>query len=109
MTVPATSRADFSLDYYALTYRDPTGEEAVRNLTPGNVLITWPDGYTIWIPEQQAKGLLKFLLWAYNFRASRKGHTWASPKKKNAGSPGRETGVTPQTATITKQKEQNNV
>lgn len=94
MTDSAPSRADFSLDYYSLTYRDPTGEDAVRNLVPGNVSITWPDGYTIWIPEHQAKGLLKFLLWAYSFRRSRKGHTWAQPKKNDAGPPGRETGVT---------------
>lgn len=94
MTGSAPGRADHSLNYYSLTYRDPTGEQAVRDLTPGNVSITWPDGYTIWIPEQQTKGLLKFLLWAYNFRRSRKGHTWAQPKKNDAGSPGRETGVT---------------
>lgn len=87
MNDSALSRADHSLDYYRLTYADPTGETAVRDLTPGNVSVTWPDGFTIWIPEQQAKHLLKFLLWAYRFHTSRKGHTWAHPKKNDPAAP----------------------
>lgn len=93
MTLAPNSRAGTSLDYYSLTYRDPTGEAAVRNLTPGDVTITWPDGFTVRIPEDQARGLSHFLAWAYTFRMSRKAHIWAAPKKE-PGAPGRATGFT---------------
>jgi hypothetical protein len=77
------SGADHSLDYNSLTYRDPTGDEAVRNLSPGDVSITWPDGFTIWVPASQARLLSRFLSVAYSFRMSRKAHIWATPKKND--------------------------
>ena len=79
----ANSGADYSLDYNSLTYRDPTGDEAVRNLTPGDVSITWPDGFTIWIPAAQAKLLGRFLTAAYAFRMSRKARLWATQKQND--------------------------
>jgi hypothetical protein len=87
-------RADHSLDYNSLTYRDPTGETAVRHLT-GDVQICWEEsGFTLNIPADQARKLQRFLGWAYSFRMSRKAHVWATAKKE-PGAPGRATGFKP--------------
>lgn len=83
MTLKSPDGLDYSLDYNSLTYRDPTGDQAVRNLTPGDVTVTWPDGFTIWIPEAHARLLGRFLSAAYSFRMSRKAHVWATQKQKD--------------------------
>lgn len=77
MTSHAPSGADHSL-CYTLTYRDPTGETAVRNLMGQSVQITWESGVTIHL----SVGDLKPLLSQFDFRVSRKGHIWG--KKKTA-------------------------
>lgn len=71
-----TSGADKSRDYYPLTYRDPTGETAVRNLTGRSVQITWENGATIHLDVDTIRPLLAKL----TFRMSRKGHIWGSKK-----------------------------
>lgn len=71
-------RSGYSFGSPSLTYRDPTGETAVRNLTPGNVSITWPDGFTVWVPEGDVAPLLAAIQANYNLRPTRRGHLWAS-------------------------------
>lgn len=74
---PASSGADSSRDYYPLTYRDPTGETAVRNLMGRSVQITWENGATIHLELNTIRPLLAGL----EFRMSRKGHIWGTKKK----------------------------
>lgn len=74
----APRRSAQSFGSPSLTYRDPTGETAVRNLTPGNVSITWPDGSTVWIPEGDVGPLVAAVQANYNLRQTRRGHLWAS-------------------------------
>lgn len=76
-----TSQADHSPDYSTLSYRDPTGDAAVRNLTPGNISVTWPDGFTVWFTPAESQLLLRFIKWSFSFRMSRKAHVWATKKK----------------------------
>ncbi|WP_454114249.1 hypothetical protein [Microbacterium maritypicum] len=72
------SGADSSRDYYPLTYRDPTGETAVRNLMGRSVQLTWENGATIHLDVDTIRPLLANL----TFRMSRKGHIWGA--KRNA-------------------------
>ena len=72
-----TGGADSSRDYYPLTYRDPTGETAVRNLMGRSVQITWENGATIHLDIDTISPLLAKL----DFRMSRKGHIWGTKKK----------------------------
>lgn len=71
------SGAESSRDYYPLTYRDPTGETAVRNLMGRSVQITWENGATIHLELNAIRPLLASL----EFRMSRKGHIWGTKKK----------------------------
>lgn len=80
MTLPP--RADHSLEYNSLTYADPTGNQAVRNLAPGHVSITWPDGSTVWIDERDTGILAGFLRRFYTLRMSRKARLWATRKQE---------------------------
>jgi hypothetical protein len=77
-------RSAHSFGAPSLTYRDPTGETAVRNLTPGNVSITWPDGFTVWVPEEDITPLLAAIQANYNLRPTRRGHLWASRPLRSA-------------------------
>lgn len=79
MTVSGpTSGADNSRDSYPLTYRDPTGEAAVRNIMGRSAQVTWEDGFILHLTADDLKPLLAQL----DFRMSRKGHIWGH--KKNA-------------------------
>ncbi|UTT52313.1 hypothetical protein [Microbacterium maritypicum] len=80
MTQKAMRDADVTRDSerYSLTYRDPTGEAAVRNLMGKSAQVTWDDGFIIHLTAEDLKPLLAQL----NFRMSRKGHIWGH--KKNA-------------------------
>lgn len=78
MTPGDRSGADASRDYYSLTYRDPTGETAIRNLMGRSVQVTWENGATVHLDVDIIRPLLAKL----NFRMSRKGHIWGT--KKNA-------------------------
>lgn len=78
MTSNAPSGADTSRDYYSLTYWDPTGETAVRNLMGRSVQVTWENGATVHLDVDTIRPLLAKL----SFRMSRKGHIWGT--KKNA-------------------------
>lgn len=69
--------ADSSRDNYSLTYADPTGETAVRNLTGRTVQVSWENGATIYLNIEDLKPYLARL----DFRMSRKGHLWGSKKK----------------------------
>lgn len=72
--------ADPSRDNYSLTYADPTGETAVRNLTGRTVQVSWENGATIYLNIEDLKPYLARL----DFRMSRKGHLWGSKKKAPA-------------------------
>lgn len=61
---------------YSLTYRDPTGETAVRNVMGRSVQVTWEDGFIISLNSEDLKPLLAQL----TFRMSRKGHIWGQKK-----------------------------
>lgn len=63
------NQADRSLDSNSLTYRDPTGNQAVRNLEPGQYAITDPHGFTIWIDAEALKPALRL----YTFTTTRAG------------------------------------
>ena len=77
-----TNQADRSLDSSSLTYRDPTGNQAVRNLEPGQYAITDPHGFTIWIDAEE----LKPALCMYVFTATRAGaNLRARLKEKTPG------------------------
>lgn len=84
---PTPPRADHSLDYSPLTYADPTGNTAVRNLT-GDVSITWPDGFTLRIPASAGTTLVALLAHAFTFQQSRKSHVWAKEKAPRQGNRG---------------------
>lgn len=71
-----SSRAD---NYYRLTYADPTGERAVRNLTGRTVQISWENGTMLSVDIDDIRPFLK----ALEFRQSRKGRIWGK-RKKNA-------------------------
>ncbi|WP_142206756.1 hypothetical protein [Subtercola boreus] len=51
-------RADAALDYNSLTYRDQTGERAMRNLAPGQYQITHESGLRFWIDADELRPLL---------------------------------------------------
>ena len=68
--------ADRSRDYYSLTYRDPTGETAVRNLMGRSVQISWENGATIHLSVEDLRPLLA----QFDFRVSRKGRIWGEKK-----------------------------
>lgn len=70
------SGAESSRDYYPLTYRDPTGETAVRNLMGRSVQITWENGATVHLDIDTIRPFLK----ALDYRMSRKGHIWGHKK-----------------------------
>jgi hypothetical protein len=78
--MPTPSRAVHSPDNSRLWYADPTGNQAARNLTAGSVTVTWPDGFTVWLSEKDAKPLLGFLSRFYAFEMSRKFHIWGKKK-----------------------------
>lgn len=69
--------ADKSRDFYSLTYRDPTGETAVRNLLGRSVQITWESGAVIHLHVDDLRPLLAL----FDFQVSRKGHIWGTKKK----------------------------
>lgn len=83
MTQKAMRDADHSRDSerYSLTYRDPTGEAAVRSLMGKSAQVTWDDGFIIHLTAEDLKPLLAQL----NFRMSRKGHIWGHKKKAPTG------------------------
>lgn len=92
MSLQHTGGADSSRDYYSLTYRDPTGETAVRNLQGRTVQVTWENGATIYLDIEQIRPYLAQL----DYRMSRKGHLWGHKKNAPAaGSHQREGEVTP--------------
>lgn len=68
------SRAD---NYYRLTYSDPTGESAVRNITGRTVQISWENGAMVSVDIDDIRPFLKSL----EFRESRKGRIWGKRKK----------------------------
>ncbi len=71
--------ADISRDnFYPLTYRDPTGETAVRNLSGRTVQMSWENGATIFLDVDDVRPFLARL----HFRMSRKGLIWG--KRKSA-------------------------
>ncbi|MDQ1130678.1 hypothetical protein [Microbacterium sp. SORGH_AS_0888] len=67
-------------EYYRLTYRDPTGETAVRNLMGRTVQITWENGFTLYVSTDDIQPYLDQL----EFRMSRKAHVWGHKKKTPA-------------------------
>lgn len=75
------SGADQSRDYYSLTYQDPTGETAIRNLMGRSVQVQWENGVTLHVEADTIRPLLAQL----NFRMSRKGHIWGYKKKAPTG------------------------
>lgn len=75
--------ADPSRDNYSLTYADPTGETAVRNLTGRTVQVSWENGATIYLNIEDLKPYLARL----EFRMSRKGHLWGKKKGPVAAGP----------------------
>jgi HPt (histidine-containing phosphotransfer) domain-containing protein len=77
-------RSAHSSGFPSLTYRDPTGETAVRNLTPGNVSITWPNGFTVWVSEEDLAPLLAAIQANYSLRQTRRGHFRASRPQGSA-------------------------
>jgi len=77
MTSQPHGGAESSRDYYPLTYRDPTGETAVRNLSGRSVQINWENGATVHLDIATILPLLSGL----EFRMSRKGHIWGTKKK----------------------------
>lgn len=90
--MPEAPRAVHSLGYNPLTYADPTGEEVVRRLD-GDVLISWPDGFTVRLSQSDAGPVLHLLEKLYSFRQSRRGHVWGIRKKSPvllAQEPGKE-------------------
>lgn len=93
LTLGRNDRVDHSLDYNSLTYRDPTGNQAVRNLMSGDVSVTWPDGFTIWLSEADARPLVHLIRTYFAFRKSRKGLLWGTAKNKNPGSCSSSTGA----------------
>lgn len=93
MSPSSSSGADSSRDYYRLTYADPTGETAVRNLTGRTVQLSWENGATIHLDIDTIRPFLAHL----EYQMSRKGHLWA---KKN---PRRQPGI--RTSTPTAEKE----
>lgn len=82
MTLPAPSGADIPRDdnTYRLTYRDPTGETAVRNLTGRTVQVRWENGVTLFLDIEDMRPYLAQL----DYHVSRKGWLWG--RKKNAPS-----------------------
>ncbi|OZB78171.1 MAG: hypothetical protein B7X41_20265 [Microbacterium sp. 14-71-5] len=90
----ANGGAEASRDYYPLTYWDPTGETAVRNLMGRSVQVTWENGATIHLDIETIRPLLRVL----DYQMSRKGHIWGHKKKSPAA-----TGDQNQNPTITKE------
>lgn len=80
----ASGGADKSRDYYSLTYRDPTGETAVRNLSGRTVQVTWENGAALHLDIEDLRPYLQTL----EFRQSRKGLLWGSRKKKTPAATG---------------------
>ncbi|WP_091226788.1 hypothetical protein [Microbacterium sp. 3J1] len=76
MSSPTPSGADQSRDYYSLTYQDPTGEAAIRNLMGRSVQVTWENGASVHLDVDTIRPLLAKL----NFRMSRRGHIWGTKK-----------------------------
>jgi hypothetical protein len=85
-------RADYSLGFNPLTYADPTGEAVVRRLD-GDVLISWPDGFTIRLNQSDSGPLVRILTGLYSFKQSRRGHIWGTKRK----TPTVQVGVTSET------------
>ena len=73
-----TSGAGHPRDFNSLTYRDPTGDAAIRALMGRTVQVAWEDGFIVYLNSEDLKPMLAQL----NFRMSRKGHIWGH--KKNA-------------------------
>ncbi len=80
-------RAGEALGFNPLTYADPTGDEVVRRLD-GEVLISWPDGFTIRLNQSDSGPLVRILTSLYTFRQSRRGLVWGSKKKAPADEAG---------------------
>lgn len=76
-----TSGADDSRDSYPLTYRDPTGEAAVRNIMGRSAQVTWEDGFIIHLTADDLRPFLA----QFDFRMSRKGHIWGNKRKPQTG------------------------
>lgn len=79
MTVAASRGADHSRDdnTYRLTYRDPTGETAARNLTGRTVQVRWENGVTLFLDIEDMRPYLAQL----DYHVSRKGWLWGRKKK----------------------------
>lgn len=77
MIPDSPSAADHSRHFSPLTYRDPTGETAVRNLMGRSAQLTWDNGFILHIRAEDLNPLLAQL----DFQMSRKGHIWGHKKK----------------------------
>lgn len=75
------SGGEDSRDFYSLTYRDPTGETAVRNLMGRSAVLTWENGFVLHLTAEDLKPFLANL----DFQMSRKGHVWGQKKKGQSG------------------------
>ncbi len=77
----ASARADYSrdpdLDRNVLTYSDPTGEQAIRNLLNGRgpYTITAANGFRLFCNKQS----LEYMLLGMRARVSRGGKLWVDP------------------------------
>jgi hypothetical protein len=74
----ASSGAELSPDYYPLTYSDPTGERAVRNLAGRVFTLTAENGDRVLIRLEDLAPILD----QWQYRVSRKGLIWAALKKE---------------------------
>lgn len=79
-----SSGADDTRNYYRLTYRDDTGEQAVHNIAGRTVTLTWENGLRIHVNVNDLRPFLDRL----DYRLSRKGLLWGSlpEHKKSPGS-----------------------